>query len=343
MAARFHAPRDVRIDEVEPPNAGGGELVIKILVTNMCGTDLKTYNRGHPLIKPPMTMGHEYAGIVTEVGKGVRRFKEGDRVIASNSSPCFNCEMCNRRSYTLCRNIASSLIGFSVAGSYAEFVKIPSHIVKRNTYHLPRDPSVEELACAEPLASVIHALDKVIIREGMNVAIIGSGALGLLFLQLLKARGAKVIMTNRSAERLRVAERLGADQAIEVDGRNTVEKVRDATDGLGPDVVIEAVGKKETWEDSFRIVREGGTLLMFGGCAPGTIVSFDAKKIHYGEVTLVGSFHHEPSAFKRSLKSIQSGVVKVRPILSHTISLRRIHDAFELMEDRKALKVSIKP
>ncbi len=341
LAARYWAPRDVRVEEVETPGPENGEVVIKILASNICGTDLKSFVRGHPLMKPPMTMGHEYCGVVSEVGEGVKKFKEGDRIVASNSAPCRQCAPCRRGAPTLCERIPSRLIGFSIPGSYAEYVKIPSHIVRENAYPVEASISPEEIACAEPLASAIHALDRVRIKRGMEVVVIGSGSLGLMLLQLLKAKGAKVTMTNRSEGRLKTAELMGADEVLQVTDSDLVEKVKGASGGDGPDLVIEAVGKKETWEASFRMVRAGGEVLFFGGCAAGTEVAFDAGKIHYGEVTVTGSFHHEPGSFKRAVAAIVGSKVRVRPLLTHKVSLRGIQDGFSLMERRDALKVTV--
>ncbi len=315
-------------------------MVIRVLASNMCGTDLKTFVRGHPLMKAPMTMGHEYCGVVSAIGSAVERFRRGERVVASNSAPCGSCPYCKRGALTLCERIPQSLIGFSAPGSYAQYLKIPRLIVSRNAYRAPSSVSPEEMACAEPLAAAIHALDKVKVRRGTQAVIIGSGALGLMLMQLLKARHARVTMTNRSEGRLRVAERLGADEVIQVYGSDLVAKVRKSAN-VGPDLVVEAVGKKETWEDAFRIVRDGGQVLFFGGCAAGTLVSFDAGKMHYREVSTFGSFHHEPAAFNRAIRAIASGEVKVRPLLTHRLQLGEIREGFELMERREALKVTV--
>lgn len=340
-AARFHAPLDVRVEDVDEPVAGRGELVIRVLASNMCGTDLKSFLRGHPLMRPPVTMGHEYCGVVVDAGEGAR-FKEGESVVASNSAPCMRCEMCSRGSYSICTSIKQSLVGFSLPGSYAELMKIPAHIVSTNTYMFS-GPSPEEIACAEPLASVIHALDRVAVKEGETVAVVGAGALGLMFLQLLKSKGAKVIVANRSEARLEVAERLGADVLLCVSDDSLARKLRDATGGLGADLVVEAVGRKETWEACFMAARDGGTVLQFGGCQGGTTVEFDAGKIHYGETTIVGSFHHEPTAFRRAVSAIESGDVDVAPFLTHRVRLEEIMAAFELMKTRQAMKVSVIP
>jgi L-iditol 2-dehydrogenase len=251
--------------------------------------------------------------------------------------------MCWRGSFSLCDVTQRELIGFSIPGSYAEFVRIPGRIVRKNAYKFSSSTPAAEIACAEPLAAVIHALDRVKPIRGSRVAVIGSGALGLMFLQLLKHAGLYVVMVNRSTGRLGVAERLGADRIIQADESNLADLVRGATDGLGADLVVEAVGRKETWESAFRATRNGGEVLLFGGCAAGTMVSFDAQKIHYGETNLIGSFHHEPSAFRRAVRYIESGRVKMKPLLDARMKLQDIQDAFQRMERREVLKIALVP
>jgi L-iditol 2-dehydrogenase len=340
-AAVFYGSRDVRVEEIEPPKLNEDGLILKVLASNMCGTDLKTYVRGHPLIKKGTVMGHEYSGVVID-SSGSFPFKRGDYVVGSNSVPCMECYICKKGSYSLCTNIKKKLVGFTVNGSHAEMISVPPEIVKRNMYRF-NNSKPEHIACAEPLASVIHGAEKLKVKEDETVAIIGSGAIGLMFLQVLKLNGAKVIMTNRSEDRLEVAEKLGADVLLKVGGEDIDSKIKNATGGNGADVVIEAVGKRETWEVSLKAARDGGRILLFGGCASGTFVSFDAEMIHYGERQLIGSFHHEPNSFRKAVELIEKGLVRLERIVDMKIRLDSIIDGFKMMEERKALKVSIEP
>jgi L-iditol 2-dehydrogenase len=340
-AARFYGPRDVRVEEVEDPVPAQGQLVIEVLASDMCGTDLKAYLRGHPLIKPPMTIGHEYCGIVTEAGEG-SRYRKGDRVVASNSCPCMNCDLCKRGSYTICTSIKDQLVGFSFPGSYSSHMLVPEAIAQRNTYTFSRS-SPEEIACAEPLAAAIHAVDRVVVSPGDKVAVVGAGALGLMLLQVLKSKEAYVLVANRSGGRLDLASKLGADEVLQVTDETLVERIRGATGGKGADLVVEAVGRSDTWIGSFGATRDGGQALMFGGCASGTQVPFDSGKLHYGETNIVGSFHHEPSSFRRAVEGIESGRIRVSPFITRRMKLEEIVDAFGLMERREAMKVAIVP
>ncbi len=339
-AAVFHGTRDVRVEDVNKPYTRKGEVVLEVLASNMCGTDLKTYQRGHPLIKEGTVMGHEYAGIVVDSMNP--KFKKGDRVVGSNSAPCMKCYLCRKGSYSLCPEIKKTLVGFTVNGSHAEMICVPSNIAERNMYTF-RSSKPEHIACAEPLASVIHGISKLDLKGDETVAIIGAGAIGLMFLQVLKTLGARVIVANRSEGRLEIASKLGADLLLKVQEDNTEKEIRNATEGMGADIVIEAVGKKETWERSLGAAREGGKVLLFGGCARGTFVSFEAEMVHYGERQLIGSFHHEPESFKKAVELIERGKVKMENIVDRKIRLDEISEGFRMMEEREALKVSINP
>lgn len=341
----FYGPRKVIIEELERPAPQEGEIIVKVAASNICGTDLRAWQRGHTLMKPPIVIGHEYSGIVDELGKHVSKFEVGDRIVGSNSSPCMTCAMCRAGSLTLCEKIPENLLGFSLPGSYAEYCRIPAHIVNRNVYRIPRNISPEEIACSEPLAAVIHALDKVSIKKGQTkAAIVGGGATGLMFLQLLKERGAYVVLIDANPERIKMAESFGSDSSIQVRDQDGLAAVlKQATKGEGPDIVVEATGTKESWENSFRSVRDGGQVLLFGGCAKGTTVAFDAGKLHYREISMVGSFHHEPSSFKRAIEAISERKVRVKELISSRLPLTKINEALRLMEKKEALKVAVMP
>lgn len=336
----FKGVKNIVLTHLEIPKPDEGEVLIKVLASNMCGTDLKTYQRGHPLIKDGTIMGHEYAGIVIESRTDI--FKKGDYVVGSNSSPCGNCFFCMKKSYSLCEKIKEELIGFTVNGSYAEYLKIPRRIAVNNLYKF-KNSTPNEIACSEPLASVIHASESIPISENDTVAIVGSGAIGLMFLQIMKSKGAKIIITNRTEERLRVAEKFGADVALRVDDTNLDSMIKSATGGKGADIVIEAVGKKETWEKSFNAVRDGGLVVFFGGCSKGTLVTFDSEKIHYGETKIIGSFHHEPKSFSKAVEMIESKKIDVKSLITKKIKLDEIVDGFNLMERKEVIKVSVEP
>lgn len=341
-AARFYAPGDLRVEEVDVPKIGKGELLIRNHVALTCGTDLKMFLRGHRLAAPPLIIGHEFAGTVEKMGEGVEGFKEGMRVVAANSAPCMSCYYCRIGRPNLCERLDEVLVGFSSPGAYAEYVRLPARIVKQNTYEIPKDVPFETAAFVEPLACVAHGIDLSNINAGDLVFVIGAGPIGLMHMQLAKVRGAKkVVVADASPERLRRATELGADQLIT--SSDPVGQVRMLTENRGADVTIEAVGKPETWESAVRATRKGGTTVLFGGCPAGSAASIDTGLVHYGELTLKGVFHHTPRDVRESLRLISTGQVKVAPLVTHRMRLDQVEEALRLMQKGTAIKVAISP
>ncbi len=342
-AALLNAPGRISVQDIELPEVGPNEILVQNRVALTCGTDVKLYKRGHPLAKLPLVIGHEFAGVVSKLGKGVNTFKEGDRVVAVNSAPCNECYFCLRGQQNLCENLGK-VIGFSVPGAYAEFVSIPDRIVEKNTLRIPENVSFEEAAILEPLACAVHGSELSAIQPGESVAIIGSGPIGLMHLQLAKNAGASPIMiSNRTADRLQFAKHLGADLMIISSQEDQVQRVLEFTEGRGADVVIEAVGSNDTWEKALQMARKGGRVLMFGGCAPGTSVPLDTYRMHYEELTVKGAFHHTPASVRKAMDLITSRAINAKAIITHKMKLEQVTEALELMAGGKALKVSLSP
>jgi L-iditol 2-dehydrogenase len=344
LAVRFYKPGELKVEQVPIPEPAPGELVAKSQVALTCGTDVKMLKRGHPLAKPPQIMGHEFAGTVSDVGPGVENFKVGMRVVAANSAPCNRCFYCLLHQPNLCEHLDESIMGFTWPGTYAEYVRIPERIVRQNTFQVPDGVPSESVASLEPLACVVHGWDLVEHMPGGTAIIIGGGPIGFLHAQLARLNGARqVALSDVLPERLREAEKMGVDTIINSASENLVDRVLGLTDGRGADIVVEAVGRRETWESAVGLSRKGGTILLFGGCPSVTLVSFSAQKIHYGELRVQGAFHHTPAAVERAFRLIVSGQVSIKPLISHEMPLEEAEEALKLMGDGKALKIALRP
>ena len=345
LAVRFYEPGKLRAEQVPIPEPGPGELIVHSSVALTCGTDVKMYRRGHPLAHPPQIMGHEFAGRVSAVGSGVTGFEVGMKVVAANSAPCNRCFYCLMRQPNLCERLDESIVGFTWPGTYAEYVRIPTRIVEQNTFRIPEGVQLDEVASLEPLACVVHGWD--VTRNfpaGGTTVIIGGGPIGLLHSQLARLNGARqVVLCDVVQERLAEAERVGVDATINSATENPSTKVLELTEGRGADMVVEAVGRRETWELAPKLARKGGTVLLFGGCSSGTDVMFEAEKIHYGELHIQGSFHHTPAAVQQGFRLIVSGKVSIKPLISHEMRLDRAEEALQLMGSGKALKIALRP
>jgi L-iditol 2-dehydrogenase len=344
LAVRFYKPGELKVEQLPIPKPGPGELVVKSAVALTCGTDVKMLRRGHPLAKPPQIMGHEFAGTVTTVGAGVGKFKVGMKVVAANSAPCNNCFYCLRHQPNLCEHLNESMVGFTWPGAYAEYVQLPERIVRQNTFQVPDGVPLEEVASLEPLACVVHGWDLVDVNPGGVVVIIGGGPIGLLHAQLARANGAKkVVLCDVVQDRLEEGNKIGVDATINSAKEDLANRVLDLSEGRGADTVVEAVGRRETWETAPSLARKGGTVMLFGGCPSGTEVSFQAEKIHYGELRIQGVFHHTPSAVERAFRLVVSGQVSIKPLISHEMPLQNAKEALELMGSGKALKIALRP
>jgi len=340
-AAMLYGVKDLRVEDVEEPKVEAGEILVKIKAATTCGTDLKIFQRGYveKVIKLPTIFGHEWGGEVVEVGEGLEWPKKGIRVRAGNSAPCLHCTMCQSGKYNLCENM------IWLWGAYAEFIKVPARMVLVNMQEIPQHVSCEEAAITEPLACVLHGAEEARVKLGDTVAIIGAGPIGLLHLLTLKKMGVeKAIMIDLVKERLNFAAKLGADETIDPGKADVVNIVRQMTRGYGADIVIEAIGSPATWEQSLRLVRKGGTVLEFGGCPPGTEIKINAEMLHYGELTVLGTFHTTPLHFRKALNLIASRTIDVRPLITKKMRLKDIKDAFEVLATSKSeIKIAINP
>ena len=336
----FHGPGDLRFEDLPLPEPEPGGLVMRVDVALTCGTDVKTLRRGHPVMIPhvPTVFGHELAGVVTATGRGAPGVKEGDRVVAANSAPCGQCRLCAAGRPNLCADL------LFVNGAYGQYIALPPRLVTRNVVPIGPGLSASSAAFAEPLACALLGIDRARVEAGMTVAIWGHGPLGCLLALAAGQRGARVIIVGKAGWRLdRVRElRLGTCvDALSVP--DTVEHLRGLTEGRGPDVTVDATGRPEVWEQAIDGVGRGGTVLLFGGCAPGTSVRVDTRRAHYEELTLVGAFHHTPAMIRRAVELLESKAIEPSRLLTHRMGLGQVKEALALMERGETMKVLVDP
>ena len=336
----FHGPGDLRFEEVPWPTPKPGEVVLGIEAALTCGTDVKTWRRGHPVMIPhvPTVFGHEYAGTVTAVGAGVKNVREGDRVVAANSAPCGSCRPCLGGRANLCEDL------LFVNGAYGEAIALPPRLVQRNVVRIGAGLTAARAAFAEPLACAILGIDRARLEDGQTVVVFGHGPLGCLLAMVAAAGKARVFLVGKAGWRLeqiraaRIAECLDAHATADIVG-----EVRALTGGRGADVTVDATGRPEGWEQAMAAVSRGGTVVFFGGCAPGSRVSLDTQRVHYEELTLVGAFHHTPEAIRRAVELLEAEALIPDGLLTHRMGLEAVPSALELMARGEALKVLIEP
>jgi L-iditol 2-dehydrogenase len=337
--AVYYGPRDVRLEEKEVPKIGDKELLVRVHACGVCGTDVKTVMRGHPLIKPPTVLGHEIAGEIVSIGKHVKDHRIGERVVVAPYVPDGTCYYCLHGRYTLCTGLYDQS---PTPGGFAEFVKVPPNIVNKGTLEIPNSVSYEEAALTEPLACCLHGIEECHINVGDCVAIVGDGPIGLMHLQLAKVKGAtKVILSGQLNERLRLAEELGASVTINETEEDPIRKVMDETNNRGADAVIVAVGSVAAAEQGLKLVRKGGIVNLFGGFPGRSELKLDPNLIHYSEVTVTGTFGFSHVTFARALQLISTRSVEMNKLITHRFKLDEVLTAIDVLADRKGLKAVV--
>ncbi len=341
-AAVLHGREDVRIERVPVPEAGPGELIVSVGAALTCGTDLKVFRRGYHarMIVPPALFGHEQAGTVVQAGEGVTDFSSGDRVVALNSAPCGQCYFCERGQENLCDDLLFN------NGAYAEFIRIPARIVAKNTLHIPDHVPLEHAALTEPLACAVHGFEDSRPHPGDTVAIIGGGPLGLMMLHVAALAGCEVIAVVKHDGQVEAARQLGAAHVVQTGNiRKAIRETRELTHkNRGVDIAIEAVGVPEAWEEAVEMVRKGGTVNFFGGCAVGTHVSLDTNRLHYSDITLRATFHHTPAICRKALELIAGGRFQAAAFITGHAHLYELNRVFEkLMKRSSEIKTAIVP
>jgi L-iditol 2-dehydrogenase len=313
--------------------------VLRVEAALTCGTDVKTLRRGHPVMLPrvPTVFGHEFAGTVTAVGLGVEGVRVGERAVAANSAPCGACAPCRRGQANLCDDL------LFVNGAYGEYIALPPRLVATNLVLIPAGVPAARAAFAEPVACCLHAIDRAAIEPGDTVAILGHGPLGLLLGLLARAGGARVVLAGKAGSRLEWARRLGFAACLDVAGAaDPAGLIREAAGG-GVRCAIDATGRPEAWEQAVAATDKGGTVVFFGGCAPGTTVRLDTRRVHYEELRLLGAFHHTPALIRRAVGLLVDGSLDPMPLVTHEMTLEGVPEALALMSRGEALKVVIHP
>ncbi|WP_255460518.1 zinc-dependent alcohol dehydrogenase [Edaphobacter albus] len=331
-AAVLYGKEDLRLEQIPIPRAQNGEVVVQVGAALTCGTDLKVYRRGYHamMLTPPIPFGHELAGTVVEVGAGVTRFREGDRVVALNSAPCDECFFCRRGQQNLCENLLFN------NGAYAEYIRIPERIVEKNTLLIPEGVPLEYAALTEPLACVVYGLEETGASLGDTMVVIGAGPIGLMFMHVAELSGIEVIAVVKRDDQVVTAKLFGASHVIQT---SAVEDVVAATraltpDGRGADVVVEAVATPATWEWAVDMVRKGGVVNFFGGPPSGTKVALDTNRLHYGDITLKASFHHTPATCRTAFELIASGRFRSSEAITNRVGLEKVPEVFARMLTR---------
>jgi len=329
-AAVFVGPNEWRVEQRPEPKPGPGQIVIAVRAAGVCGTDLHIFRGRFPATFPRVP-GHEFAGEVLAVGAGVRNVRVGDRVSADPVIPCNACDYCRRSKPHLCRDLQA--LGIQWDGGFATHCVMPAE----QAVPVPQGVGFDAAALAEPIACCLHGLDLAGIALGDRVAIIGAGWIGLIMLQLARLRGAGFVsISEKIAAKRELAERLAADRVVDPQAEDYAAVVREATGG-GADVVIECVGSAPTAAQALTLVRDGGTVLLFGVAPQEAEIAVRPFEIYRRELRLIGSFS-TPRKHAAAIALLAGGRLEIEPLITGRFGLEGAGEAMEALESGKAIK-----
>jgi len=330
-AAILHGPRDLRVERLRDPRPEPGEVVVRMTAAGLCGTDYEIWSGARPVAYPRI-MGHELVGRVEATAPDVTRVSPGDPVVVEPNYSCGHCPLCREGNRNLC--LSRTTIGINADGGFAELVRVPARCCWRATAGAASDA----LLLAEPLAVVVRAVGRGEPKPGETAAIVGAGTLGLLALQVLRARGAKVMVTSRSRRRFALASQLGADATHATPEGPLADAARQFAGREGVDLVVETAGTAEAVTHALELVRPGGRVVLTGLPHEPTSVSFFS--VVRREITLTGSMIYQDE-FPEALRLVESGAVQTTPLITHRFGLDRIGEAFAAHADPSSIKVAL--
>jgi L-iditol 2-dehydrogenase len=331
-AAVLHGPRDLRVESAPSPRPGPGEVLVRVRMSGLCGTDYRIWTGDRP-VSYPLVLGHEFVGMVEAVGADVRRVQVGARVAVEPNYSCGACPLCREGSRNLC--LKRTAVGIDVDGCFAELACVP----ERCCWPAPAGVSDDDLMVTEPLAVVVRAVAKAAVRAGETAVVLGGGTLGLLALQVLRARGVRVLVVSRTSRRFDLARELGAEATHTVGDGPLEAEASQFAGREGVDVVIETAGTAEAVAHSLALVRPGGRVVLTGLPHEPTPVAFFS--VVRREVTISGSMIYQDE-FPEAMRLIETGAVRTRPLVTHRFDLDAIGAAFTAHERADSIKVAVR-
>lgn len=338
-ALKLYGANDLRLVSQEMPVPGAGEVVIRVKAASICGTDVRMWKNGTKAAseRHPLTLGHEFAGIIESVGEGVRRYEAGMRAAVQPNTGCGVCACCLRGYRHLCRDYEA--FGVTFDGAFAEYVRVPaSSVAAGNLIVLPEELSFAESAVAEPLSCIFNGCEKLTPKPGETALVIGAGPIGIGHAMLLGLHGVNVIMADLEADRLKAAGEL-VPGIVTCLSRDMEKTVWEATGGLGADIAVVACPSPQAQAQAVTLMNIHGRVSFFGGIPAGKQpVAIDTNLVHYRELTLTGSTRSSLEQYARVLALIRQGRLNAKGLITHTHSFDGILDAFDQAARAEGLK-----
>ena len=342
-AAVLEKPGKLAIRELPDPSCPVGGVVVKVLASQVCSTDQHMWERGHPALQCPRILGHEIGGVIAEVAKEVKGVKMGDKVQIYPGISCGVCRFCRQGRENLCASI--KILGFSVDGGFGQYLALPKEAIKNASLNLvPHPLSMTEAAMAEPLACCLNGLEKVALRDGETVLILGAGPIGCLFAMVSKHHGSgRVIVIEKDSNRIHQAREGLGDDVLDPTNVEVVQAVQELTGGVGADVVVTCFREAALEYPLLELAAPGGRVLMFSGISSGTgVVPTDLNAVHYQELALIGAYGCTSIQCQRALGLMTDGL-EVNWLISQRVDLNGLEEAFSALSSREAMKVYVQP
>lgn len=346
LAAVYHGPGDLRVEEVPVPKIGAGELLVKVLSASICGTDLRIFHGNHRMYAPGTIRipGHEVVGTIAEIGEGLEGFVSGERVFIAPNMGCGHCAQCVSGNNNLCANYGA--IGVTMDGGFAEFMRVPANSVQQgNVIRVSESVDPAVAALMEPFACVLRGQNALKIQPGEIVLVIGAGPIGVMHTKLAKVRGAgRVIVSEPITDRAVHAKRMGADRAINPIEENLQAVIGEESNGRGADVIIVAAPVHAAQETALTLAAIGGRINFFGGLPKDRpTINFDSNLVHYKELVITGTTACSTDDCWQATRIVNSGLIDLSDLVSQRFPLREASSAFTAAEDRKSLKIVLEP
>jgi L-iditol 2-dehydrogenase len=342
-AAVLEKPGHLSVRELPDPSCPRGGVVVKVLASQVCSTDLHMWQRGHPALHCPRILGHEIAGVVTEVAKGVEGVRTGDKVQVYPGISCGTCQFCRQGRENLCPSIR--ILGFSMDGGFGQYLALPEKAIKNGCLNPATYPlSTAETAMAEPLACCLNGLEKVALKEGETVLILGGGPLGCLFAMVAKHQGSgKVILLEKDSARIRQARQGLEVDALDANEVEVVEAVKELTGGVGADMVVTCFREAALEYPLLDLAAPGGRVLMFSGIsADKGVVPTDLNTVHYRELALIGAYGCTSIQCQRALGLMADGL-DVGWLISKKVTLHDLEESFSDLAAKNVMKICVEP
>lgn len=327
---------EFKLKEIDKPEIQKDEMLIEMIYTGLCGSDIIKILDSDA--KKPAVYGHEVVGRVVEVGKNVTKFGLDDIVVVSHHTPCYRCHYCLHGNHSMCRHFKETNI---YPGSFCQYIRLSKEHIRYTTFKIPTYSNLLEALFVEPLACCIRAVDRVTFRKDDIFSVVGTGVIGMLFIQLIKLSGGRVVAIELDNDRLSMARFLGADYTINPSNQNVAREIKDITD-IGVDIAILTVTNKYTLGEALNYLRDGGTINIFGVSGKESKIKVDFEKVYKRELAIKSSYSATPETLKRAYDIISSKKINLSPLISEVMSLSDFKRGLDLMLQRKIYKAVFK-